>query len=99
MQDDPTLRWPEKLCSNPGRRPKDLYCRFHRDQEHNTEDCFVLKEPIEALIRQGKLKKFVHRDNQKTRLPRPEESKNRPDDNPRDVIGEIRTIIGGLASG
>uniref|UniRef100_A0A2N9GHQ1 Reverse transcriptase/retrotransposon-derived protein RNase H-like domain-containing protein n=1 Tax=Fagus sylvatica TaxID=28930 RepID=A0A2N9GHQ1_FAGSY len=52
--DDPALKWPEKLRSSPGRRSKDLYCRFYRDYGHNTEDCFVLNEQIEALIRQGK---------------------------------------------
>ena len=42
--DDPALKWPGKQRSNPTRRSKDLYCRFHRDHGHNTEDCFVLKE-------------------------------------------------------
>jgi hypothetical protein len=62
-----------------------------------------LKEQIEALIRQGKLRKFVHQDNQKARPdPRPlkqEENKDQAEDRPRDIIGEIRTIVEGLASG
>jgi hypothetical protein len=61
-----------------------------------------LKEQIEALIRQGKLRKFVHQDNQKARPdPRPlkqEENKDQAEDRPRDIIGEIRTIVEGLAS-
>ena len=60
IQDDSALKWPGKLHSNPARRSKDLYYRFHRDYGHTTEDCYVLKEQIEALIRQGKLRKFVH---------------------------------------
>jgi hypothetical protein len=99
IQDNPALKWPGKLRSSPTRRSKDLYCRFHRDHGHNTKDCYVLKEQIEALIRQVKLKKFVHRDNQEARPPRQEENKNRLEDRPRDIIGEIRTIVGGLASG
>jgi hypothetical protein len=51
IQDDPALKWPGKLRSSHTRRSKDLYYRFHRDHGHNTEDCFVLKEQIEALIR------------------------------------------------
>ena len=70
IQDDPALKWLGKLRSSPNQRSKDLYCRFHRDHGHNTEDCFVLKEQIEALIRQGKLKKFIRRDNQETHPPR-----------------------------
>ena len=47
------------------KRSKDLYCRFHRDHGHTTEDCYALKEQIEALIRQGKLRKFVRRETKK----------------------------------
>ena len=98
----PILHWPGKLRSNPTRRFKNLYCPFHRDHGHTTEDCYILKEQIEALIRQRKLRKFVRRDNQEARLetrpPRQEENKNRLKDRPQDVIGEIRTIVGGLAS-
>uniref|UniRef100_A0A2N9J155 Uncharacterized protein n=1 Tax=Fagus sylvatica TaxID=28930 RepID=A0A2N9J155_FAGSY len=65
IQDDPEIKWPGKLRSNLMKRFKDLYCRFHRDYGHTTEDCYALKEQIEALIRQGKLRKFVRRDTKK----------------------------------
>ena len=85
------------------KRSKDLYCRFLRDHGHTTEDCYALKEQIEALIRQGKLRKFVRQDNQEARPeprpPRQEENKDRMKDPSRDIIGEIRTIVRGLASG
>ena len=102
IQDDPALKWPGKLCSNPAKRFKDLYCRFHQDHGHTTEYCYVLKEQIEALIRQGKLRKLILKDSQEARLEpspiRQEENKDRAKDRPRDIIGEIRTIVGGLAS-
>ena len=50
------------------------------------------------MIRQEKLKKFVRRDNQEARPPRQKENKNRLEDRPRDIIGEIGTLVGGLAS-
>ena len=103
IQDDLEIKWPGKLRSDLTKRSKDLYCRFHRDHDHTTEDCYALKQQIEALIRQGKLGKFVRRDNQQTRPesrpPRQEENKDHQEDRPRDIIGEIRTIVGGLASG
>uniref|UniRef100_A0A2N9FUY8 Uncharacterized protein n=1 Tax=Fagus sylvatica TaxID=28930 RepID=A0A2N9FUY8_FAGSY len=103
IQDNPDIKWPGKLRSDPTKRSKDLYCRFHRDHGHTTEDCFALKQQIEALIRQGKLGKFVRQDKPEvrpeSRPPRHEENKNRQEDRPRDIIGEIRTIVGGLASG
>jgi hypothetical protein len=103
IQDHPYIRWPGKLCSDPAKRSKDLYCRFHRDHGHTTEDYFALKQQIEALIRQGKLGKFVRQDkpeiHPESRPPRQDENKGRQEDRPRDIIGEIRTIVGGLASG
>uniref|UniRef100_A0A2N9HDB7 Uncharacterized protein n=1 Tax=Fagus sylvatica TaxID=28930 RepID=A0A2N9HDB7_FAGSY len=103
IQDNPDIRWPGKLRSDPEKRSKNLYCRFHRDHGHTTEDCFALKQQIEALIRQGKLGKFVRQDkpdiHPEPRPPRQDENKDRQEDRPRDIIGEIRTIVGGLASG
>ncbi len=103
IQDSPDIRWSGKLHSDPARRSKDLYCRFHRDHGHTTEDCYALKQQIEALIKQGKLGKFVHQDKPEPRPeprpPRKDEHKDRQEDRPRDIIGEIRTIVGGLASG
>ena len=62
-----------------------------------------MKEQIEALIRKGKLRKFVRRDNREARPePHPlkqEENKDRLEDRPRDIIGEICTIVGGLELG
>uniref|UniRef100_A0A2N9HFX3 Retrotransposon gag domain-containing protein n=1 Tax=Fagus sylvatica TaxID=28930 RepID=A0A2N9HFX3_FAGSY len=51
IQDDPTLRWPDKIHSDPDSRPKNLYYRFHRDHGHLTENCMALKEQVETLIR------------------------------------------------
>ena len=102
IQDNPNIRWPGKLRSDPAKRSKDLYCRFHRDHGHTTEDCFALKQQIEALIRQGKLGKFVRQDKPEIRPephpPRQDENKDRQEDRPLDIIGEIHTIVGGLAS-
>jgi hypothetical protein len=55
--------------TNPDRRAKDKYCRFHRDHGHNTEDCYVLIGHIEELIKQGKLQRFVERDRREGRPP------------------------------
>ncbi|XP_059638773.1 uncharacterized protein LOC132281054 [Cornus florida] len=50
IQDDPSLKWPSKLKSDSSRRPRDKYCRFHRDHGHITEDCIDLKYQIGNLI-------------------------------------------------
>lgn len=42
-----------------GRRDDNKYCKYHRDYDHHTDDCYQLKEEIEALIRRGRLKEYV----------------------------------------
>ena len=72
IEDDPFLRWPGKIRSDPNRRPKNLYCRFHKDHSHLTENCMALKEQVETLIQQGKLQKYVGRP-PNARLPKPKD--------------------------
>ncbi|XP_065623652.1 uncharacterized protein LOC136064999 [Quercus suber] len=61
IKDDPSLKWPEKMKGDPNKRNKNKYCRFHRDHGHDTDECYDLKQQIENLIRQGKLRHFVGR--------------------------------------
>ncbi|XP_030923930.1 uncharacterized protein LOC115950814 [Quercus lobata] len=55
IKNEGTLTFPGKLKGDPNKRPRDKYCRFHRDHGHDTANCYNLKQQIEALIRQGKL--------------------------------------------
>lgn len=78
---------------------KELYCRFLRDHGHLIEDCLTQKEQIEALIRQGKLQRFVGCEKHEACPLRPSHPNGQAEDNPRGPVGEIRTIMGGLALG
>ena len=85
------LTFPGKLKGDPNKRPRDKYCRFHRDHIHDIADCYDLKQQIEALIRQGKLQKFVSRE----RADPPQEQPPRCDiECPRPPLGDIRMIVG-----
>ena len=53
IKDEGTLTYPGKLKGDPNKRPRDKYCRFHRDHRHDIANCYDLKQQIEALIRQG----------------------------------------------
>ena len=44
---------------DPSRRNQNLYCNYHRDKGHITEQCRVLKDHLEQLVRVGHLKEFV----------------------------------------
>nr|XP_027093621.1 uncharacterized protein LOC113714021 [Coffea arabica] len=55
-------RTPPEIPGRRDRRNSNLYCAYHRDVGHETEDCNDLKREIENLIRQGHLKQFVRKD-------------------------------------
>ena len=41
------------------RRNQNLYCTYHRDKGHTIEQCRVLKDHLEQLVKAGYLKEFV----------------------------------------
>lgn len=53
VRDDSTLKWLDKLKSDPNKCPRNKYCRFHQHHRHNTFDCYGFKKQIEAFIKQG----------------------------------------------
>ena len=95
IKDERALTFHCKLKGDPGKRPRDKYCRFHRDHEHDTTNCFDLKQQIKALIRQGKLQRFV---NKERADPPQEQAPRRENERPRPPIGNIRMIVGGTTA-
>ena len=47
------------MWSDPSRRNQNLYCTYHRDKGHTTEQCRVLKDHLEQLVKARYLKEFV----------------------------------------
>ena len=41
-------------------RNQNLYCQYHQDHRHTTEDCINLWNHLEQLVREGKLKHLLH---------------------------------------
>ena len=93
IKDDPSLKWPEKMKGDPNKRNRNKYYRFHRDYRYDTDECFDLKQQIENLIRQGKLRNFLRRDHKDEKLKGKLEESSRPS------LGEIRVIIGRTSTG
>ena len=44
IKDEGALTFPGKLKSDPTKRSRNKYCRFHRDHGHDTADCYDLKQ-------------------------------------------------------
>ncbi|RRT42264.1 hypothetical protein B296_00053371 [Ensete ventricosum] len=59
IYDKGLLRIPNPIRAKIGGCDKRRYCHFHRDYDHNTEECNDLKNQIEDLIRQGHLYRFI----------------------------------------
>ncbi|XP_071920582.1 uncharacterized protein [Coffea arabica] len=53
---------PSKMAGSRDKRNSNLYCLYHRDIGHKTEDCNDLKREIERLIKQGHWKQFIRQD-------------------------------------
>ena len=96
IKDKGTLMFPGKLKSDPTKRSRNKYCRFHRDHGHDMADCYDLKRQIEALIREGKLQKFVSKERTDTNFQ--EQASQRENDHPRPPVGNIRMIVEGTTT-
>ena len=93
IKDDHSLKWPEKMKADTNKRNRNKYCRFHRNHGHDTNECFDLKQQIENLIKQWKLRNFLGRDYKDEKLKAKVEESSRP------PLEEIRMIIGGSSTG
>ena len=62
IKDEGALTFHGKLKGDLNKRSRDKYCHFHRDHVHDIADYYDLKQQIEALIRQGKLQRFVNKE-------------------------------------
>ena len=93
IKDDLSLKWLEKVKGDHNKYNKNKYCRFHRDHGHNKDECYDLKQQIENLIRQGKLKIFLGQDHKDDKFKGKVEEPSRP------PLGEIRVIVGGTLVG
>ena len=53
------FRWPNKMGGDPFKRNQNLYCTYHRDKGHTTEQCRVLNDHLGQLVKVGYLKEFM----------------------------------------
>ena len=60
VKNEPFFKWPIKMVGNPEKRNRNLYCQYHRDHGHTTEDCRSLWDHLDQLVQEGKLKQLLH---------------------------------------
>ena len=60
VRNEPFFKWPNKMTGDPVNRNQNLYCHYHQDHGHTTEDCRNLWDHLEQLVREGRLKHLLH---------------------------------------
>ncbi|XP_030941776.1 uncharacterized protein LOC115966749 [Quercus lobata] len=58
---EPFFQWPNKMSGDPLKRNQNLYCAYHQEPGHTTDDCRNLKNYLDLLVREGKLRHLLHR--------------------------------------
>ena len=48
------------MVGDPIRRNQNLYCQYHQDHGHTTEDCRNLWDHLDQLVWEGKLEQLLH---------------------------------------
>ena len=48
------------MVRNPEKQNRNLYCQYHWDHGHTTEDCRSLWDHLDQLVREDKLKQLLH---------------------------------------
>ena len=91
IKDEEALTFPSKLKGDLNKRSRDKYCHFYRDHNHDTADCYDLKQQIEALIKQEKLQRFVSKERTDPPL---EQAPRWENEHPKPPIRDKRMIIG-----
>uniref|UniRef100_A0A2N9F3W1 Uncharacterized protein n=1 Tax=Fagus sylvatica TaxID=28930 RepID=A0A2N9F3W1_FAGSY len=59
---EPFFVWPPKMIGNPALKDGNLYCSYHRERGHMTENCHLLKVHLEKLASAGHLDQYINRD-------------------------------------
>ena len=72
------------------RRNQNLYCQYHQDHGHTTEDCRNLWDHLNQLVREGKLKQLLHHSSSRGSQT---SSKFRGDASSRLPLGTINVIF------
>uniref|UniRef100_A0A2N9GLJ3 Uncharacterized protein n=1 Tax=Fagus sylvatica TaxID=28930 RepID=A0A2N9GLJ3_FAGSY len=59
---EPFFVWPPKMLGNPALKDGNLYCSYHREKGHMTENCHLLKVHLEKLVSARHLDRYINVD-------------------------------------
>ena len=89
---------PTPLRGPLAKRNMKKYYRYHRDYGHDTEECYQLKDEIEALIRRGHLRRYVRGPAPRSKVAILEQAATGAEHDNQLTVGVIHMISTGLGS-
>ncbi|XP_050281070.1 uncharacterized protein LOC126721973 [Quercus robur] len=60
VKSEPFFKLPSKMAGDSSKRNQNLYCHYHQDHGHSTEDCRNLWNHLDQLVRERKLRHLLH---------------------------------------
>ena len=60
IKNEPFFKWLKKMAGDPAKHNQNLYCHYHQEQGHTTEDCRNLCDHLDGLVQEEKLKSLLH---------------------------------------
>lgn len=90
IKDEPFFRWTNKMVGNPERRNYNLFCQYHQDHGHTTEDCRSLWDHLDQLVWDGRLKHLLHHFSGRESQTSTESRRNDPS---KPLLGTINVVF------
>ena len=50
VKNKPFFQWPNRMVGDPAKRNQSLYCEYHQEPGHTTDDCRNLKNHLDQLV-------------------------------------------------
>ena len=50
IKNEPYFKWSSKMAGDPMRCNQNLYCQYHQEPGHTTEDCRNLRNHLDQLV-------------------------------------------------
>ncbi|XP_050248622.1 uncharacterized protein LOC126695867 [Quercus robur] len=61
VKDEPFFQWPNRMAGDPSKCNQNLYYAYHQEPGHTTDNCRNLKNHLDRLAQEGKLRHLLHR--------------------------------------
>ena len=86
------------MAGDPAKHNQNLYCHYHQEQGHTTEDCRNLCDHLDGLVQEEKLKSLLHHSSGQGNQTSSDSRKNAPSRLPLGTINVIFTALGRTGS-